>query len=434
MLQDTSLARCTSVGADLGAQRVARCCCIRSVLSRPRREPFARRTGQLRLRAAPGPLSTGKDLTIMNRLAQITRSTALGAFLAALAACNTEEPAPSAAPVLLERASQALLANDVFGSDTLFAAMTEAFEAAPTSTPLVYLGTGSGNGERCIRGAAPPDVCAATPPVQAIAPMSRALSSPLPGEVETRIAIDGIAIVANSSIVDPGLALSGVLTAFCGADGQGLDAETSCAAPDRLPGVKFRRDDASGTTEVFEQLAGCSAFCPDVQIVQETLDGPSIGGLLPDACEATDSATSCIGKLVAADTTALGYSGQSVLQVAGTRALSVDGVPFSPETLQALVSAPRSAYAFARFVFLNANLDNLIGSGSAQEEFHAWALTDEPQAFEAILTANDFIACSPEAPLGCQAAAPSDAGAPLAPDGGTPDTDAGQPSASDAGE
>jgi phosphate transport system substrate-binding protein len=309
--------------------------------------------------------------------------------------------------------------------------MTDAFEAAPTSTPLVYLGTGSSNGERCIRGQAPPDVCAATPPVQAIAPMSRPLNAPLAGEVETRIAIDGIAIVANASVIDPGLALSDVLTAFCGADGQGLDAETSCGAPDRLPGVKLRRDDASGTTEVFEQLSGCDAFCPDVQIVEESVDGPSIDGVLPAACEATDSATTCIGKLVAADASALGYSGQSVLEVAGIQALSVNGVAFTPETLQALVADPANAYAFARFVFLNASLDNLIGSGSAQEEFYEWALVDEPAAFEAILTANDFIACSPLAPLACAPAAAPDAGAPPPADGGA---DAGQaPATGDAG-
>jgi phosphate transport system substrate-binding protein len=362
----------------------------------------------------------------MNRIARLTRIVSLGTLSAGLGACNAEPRVGAAEPLLLGNAAQALLANDVFGSDTLFAAMTEAFAEAPTSTPLVYLGTGSGNGERCIRGQAPPDVCAATPPVQAIAPMSRGLSSPLAGEVENRIAIDGIAIVANVAAVDPGLALSDVLTAFCGADGQGLDAETSCAAPGRVPGAKFRRDDASGTTEVFEQLSGCAAFCPDVQIVEESVDGPSIGGVLPEACAATDSATSCIGKLVAADAAALGYSGQSVLDVAGTQALSVDGVPFTPETLQALVADPANAYAFARFVFLNANLDNLVGSGSAQEEFYQWALTDDPQTFEAILTGNDFIACSPLAPLACQPAAASDAGAPPALDGGADAGDAGR--------
>jgi phosphate transport system substrate-binding protein len=361
----------------------------------------------------------------MNRISKITCIVSVGA-LSGVGACSTDQQTPNAEPVLLGRAAQALLANDVFGSDTLFAAMTEAFAAAPTSTPLVYLGTGSGNGERCIRGQAPPDVCLATPPVQAIAPMSRGLNSPVAGEVENRIAIDGIAIVANVAAVDPGLALSDVLTAFCGADGQGLDAETSCGAANRLPGSKFRRDDASGTTEVFEQLSGCAAFCADVQIVEETVDGPSIAGLLPDACEATDSATSCIGKLVAADASALGYSGQSVLEVAGTQALSVNGVPFTPETLQALVADPANAYAFARFVFLNANLDNLVGTGSAQEEFYQWALTDDPQTFEAILTANDFIACSPAAPLACQPAEASDAGAPPAVDGGADAGDAGR--------
>lgn len=328
-----------------------------------------------------------------------------------LAACNTSNVAEdTSSPMQLGSASQALLGNDIFGSDTLFDAMTAAFAAAPTTTPLVYLGTGSGNGERCIRGQAPPDVCLADPPVQAIAPMSRALNTPLAGEVDLPIAIDGIAIVGNGAAVDPGLALSDVLTAFCGADGLGLDAEASCAAPNRLAGAKFRRDDSSGTTEVFEQLSGCSAFCADVQIVEESVAGPSIGGALPAGCEATDSATSCIGKLVAADATAIGYAGGSVLNVAGTQAFSVNGVPFTQETLQALVSDPANAYAFARFVFLNANLTNLVGSGSVQEEFFQWATVEDPAAFEAILVANDFIACSPTAPLACQLAPSSDAG------------------------
>jgi phosphate transport system substrate-binding protein len=255
-----------------------------------------------------------------------------------------------------------------------------------------------------MRGQAPPDVCAAEPPVQAIAPMSRALNSPRPGEVNVRIAVDGIAIVGNAGAVDPVLPLSGVLAAFCGADGQGLDSTTSCAAPDRLAGAKFRRDDTSGTTEVFEQLSGCASFCPDVQIVEESVAGPSIGGELPSACDATDTATSCIGKLVAADATAIGYAGRSVLNVPGTQAFPVNGIPFVDATLQALVSNPANAYPFARFVFLNANLNNLVGSGSAQEEFFQWATVDDPAAFESILVANDFIACSASAPLACQPA------------------------------
>jgi phosphate transport system substrate-binding protein len=334
-------------------------------------------------------------------------------LLVGLAACNSSTVTEdTVGPLELGRGSQALLGNDIFGSDTLFDAMTAAFAAAPTTTPLVYLGTGSGNGERCIRGQAPPDVCLADPPVQAIAPMSRALNTPLAGEIDIPIAIDGIAIVGNAAAADPGLALSDVLTAFCGADGLGLDADTSCAAPNRLAGAKFRRDDSSGTTEVFEQLSGCSAFCADVQIVDEAVTGPSIGGVLPGACEATDSATSCIGKLVAADATALGYAGGSVLNVAGTQAFSVNTVPFSQETLQALVADPANAYAFARFVFLNANLTNLVGSGSVQEEFFQWATSEDPAAFEAILVETDFIACSPAAPLACQPSVSSgDAGA-----------------------
>jgi phosphate transport system substrate-binding protein len=348
----------------------------------------------------------------MHRFNQVITTLSCAALLPGLAACNTTEDSGVAA-LQLGTTSQALLANDVFGSDTLFGAITAAFAAAPLSSPLVYRGTGSGNGERCIRGQAPPDVCAANPPVQAIAPMSRALNNPRPGEVNFRIAVDGIAIVGNAAASDPGFAVSGVLTAFCGADGLGLDTDTSCGAPGRLAGAKFRRDDTSGTTEVFRTLSACSSFCADVQIVNESVTGPSIGGELPSACDATDTATSCIGKLVAADATAAGYAGRSVLNVPGTQAFSVNAIPFADATLQALVSDPASAYPFARFVFLNANLTHLIGSGSVQEEFFQWATADDPQSFENILVANDFIACSASAPLGCLPAAP-DAGAPAA--------------------
>jgi phosphate transport system substrate-binding protein len=333
----------------------------------------------------------------MHRHNSMLSTLSCGALLLGLAACNTD----SADALELGATSQALLGNDIFGSDTLFGAMTAAFAVAPTSSPLVYLGTGSGNGERCIRGSAPPEACAANPPVQAIAPMSRALNNPRPGEANVRIAVDGIALVASATAVDPALAMSGVLTAFCGADGLGLDTDTSCAAPGRLAGAKFRRDDASGTTEVFKLLSACTTFCADVQLVEETVAGPSIGGALPTACDATDTATSCIGKLVAADATALGYAGRSVLNVAGTQAFSVNAIPFADATLQALVSDPPSAYPFARFIFLNANLTNLIGSASVQEEFFQWALTDDPATFESILVQSDFIACSPSAPLAC---------------------------------
>ena len=109
----------------------------------------------------------------MNRIARLTRVVSMGALLGGLGACSTDQRTTSPEPVLLGSTAQALLGNDIFGSDTLFAAMTDAFAEAPTSTPLVYLGTGSGNGERCIRGQAPPDVCLASPPVQAIARSAR---------------------------------------------------------------------------------------------------------------------------------------------------------------------------------------------------------------------------------------------------------------------
>src|SRR5690606_8818897 len=92
----------------------------------------------------------------MRRHHSFMRSILGCALLAGVTACNTGVTGPAGERLPLGSASQALLGSDIFGSDTLFDAMTAAFAAAPLSSPLVYRGTGSGNGERCLRGQAPP--------------------------------------------------------------------------------------------------------------------------------------------------------------------------------------------------------------------------------------------------------------------------------------
>jgi len=147
-----------------------------------------------------------------------------------------------------------------FGSDTLFDAITAAVAASPAAGSLTYLGTGSGNGEKCLRGQ--PVVysgvtyCNGTKD-QAIAPMSRNLNTCQAGEVSHRIALDAIGIWSASSQSISDLSLADVRNAFCGNDGSGsaaactvntwgaLSNGASSANPSATI-VKYRRDDASG--------------------------------------------------------------------------------------------------------------------------------------------------------------------------------------------
>ena len=78
----------------------------------------------------------------MHRFYQLISTISSAALLLGLAACNSNA---ERGDIQFGTTSQPLLSGDVFGSDTLFSAMSAAFAAAPLSSPLVYLGTGSGN-------------------------------------------------------------------------------------------------------------------------------------------------------------------------------------------------------------------------------------------------------------------------------------------------
>ncbi|WP_437744788.1 substrate-binding domain-containing protein [Sorangium sp. So ce1504] len=342
--------------------------------------------------------------------------------LAACAVGSTNEE-------LVGESQQALISGGFYGSDTLFNATTAAI-AASGVTGLTYYGTGSGKGEQCLEGtgAAPCNTKA-----QTIAPMSRDLQgscdSSGTGQKSNRIALDAVYIWAdkNADQTATGANLANVKGAFCG-DGDG-DA-TSCAGfntwgeftsgstnPSNAL-VMYRRDDISGTTEVFKALTGCTAFCANVQIVVDdpiagprlSTDTPGTSSLVPTPCAATDSATDCIGKLVGANVDAIGYAGGDAKVASGTyenKPLVINGVAPTEANIRKLITDPSNKYPLARFLYLNE------GNGTRdikEQDFLDWAFgvndINDAIAFEDILIANGFLACtattnSPRTPLNC---------------------------------
>ncbi|XYI00233.1 hypothetical protein ACMHYB_10985 [Sorangium sp. So ce1128] len=334
-----------------------------------------------------------------------------------------------------------------FGSDTLFDAFTAAITHSGI-TGLKYLGTGSGNGEKCLRGTAGgvtyagATYCNGTKG-QTIAPMSRNLNTCQPGEISHRIALDAIALYTKSTQAATNLASADVKGAFCG-DGTGSAA--SCALKDTWGEISsgssspasaiklYRRDDASGTTDTFKSLNSCTAFCSSVKIiVEDGLAGPRLStdpagttttpntssivtysGTPTTAkpCLKTDSATTCIGKLAGADINALAYAGLDATATGtfANKKLNIDTKAPTTANIRALITSPATAYKYARFLYLN---ENPTGPrATAEGNFLKWAFGLAPfssataQTFENDLIANGFIACTdpavlPHTPLAC---------------------------------
>ncbi|HWL89383.1 MAG TPA: substrate-binding domain-containing protein [Polyangiaceae bacterium] len=319
-----------------------------------------------------------------------------------------------------------------FGSDTLFDAITAAVAASPAAGSLTYLGTGSGNGEKCLRGQ-PVSFNGATfcngTQDQSIAPMSRNLNTCQAGEVSHRIALDAIGLWSASGQNISDLSLQDVRNAFCGTDGSGSAAactvktwgNLSNGASSTNPGntiVKYRRDDVSGTTDTFKTILtnnglACTAFCSDVQIVVDSSSGPKLStdgatSSLQPPCTSTDSATDCIGRLTAASSNVLAYAGLGATAKATPKALSVAGKTPTVPNIRALITAPSTAYAFARFLFINENTTSV--RSSAETKFFDWAFAKAPfgtaatsLTFETKLTNAGFIACTEPAVSGHKA-------------------------------
>ncbi|WP_437578851.1 PstS family phosphate ABC transporter substrate-binding protein [Sorangium sp. So ce887] len=334
--------------------------------------------------------------------------------LAACAVSSTDEE-------VLGESQEALIGlnGGFYGSDTLFNAITDALNRSIPSLPITYLGTGTGRGEQCLEGtgSAPCNTKA-----QTIAPMSRDLNGTCDsGQKSNRVALDAVYIWSDklADQTATGATTASVKGAFCG-DGDG-DA-TSCAAFDTWgeftsgstsPSnslVVYRRDDLSGTTDIFKALTGCTVFCSNVQIVVDdeiagprlSTDTPGTSSLVPVPCAATDSATDCIGKLVGANVNAIGYAGGDAKVASGSyenKYLRVNSIEPSVTNIRKLITDPSNAYPYSRFLYLNE------GNGTrdaAEQDFLDWIIANKLN-FEDALTDAGFISCTGSSltPLAC---------------------------------
>ncbi|AUX29790.1 uncharacterized protein SOCE836_018830 [Sorangium cellulosum] len=355
----------------------------------------------------------------MNKMGKLVLS-ALSVVSFAACAVNSTDQAE-----VVGESEQALVntlttTNGFFGSDTLRNVITQA--VLESGANLTYLGTGSGNGENCLRGSAPsPGVayegvnyCNGTVE-QTIAPMSRPLKNPQECEAQHAVGKDAIALWTKSTQTADDLAHDDVADAFCGTHLNGSGKRDGTVCPVDLwseispggstnpshPIVLVRRDDASGTTEVFKEKNNCSAFCSNVKVVED--GGPGIGcrytddapgtssitgagmpGPGPWLALVTDSVTDCIGKIAASNADVLAYAGLDADE-SGNKALEIDGVEPEAETIR------DGSYYYSRCLFINEG----CGDRDPEESvFMDWVFNTDSVRFEEVLEDHEFFACT----------------------------------------
>lgn len=353
----------------------------------------------------------------MNKMGKLVLSAISVLGFAACAVSSTDEA------VVVGESQEALTGptgTGFFGSDTLFSAMTDAVGRSGV-TGLVYLGTGTGNGEKCLRGTGPVNgsYCNGTKD-QTMAPMSRDLNGCQSGEKSNRVAKDAVALwtkstqgASNVTTVTPvpmslpSLPVDKVKGAFCG-DGTGSAAtcaltntwgEFAVSSSNPSNALKlYRRDDTSGTTDAFKSFTGCSTFCAGVKVVVDDLTaGPRlstdaagtsslVGAGKP--CASTDSVTQCLGKVAASDVDVVAYAGLDA-DAPGAKKLTVDGVAATTANVRS------GSYKYSRYLYLNE------GNGTraqAEQDFLDWAFgVNDPLdalSFEDALTDAGFVACT----------------------------------------
>lgn len=298
--------------------------------------------------------------------------------------------------------------NEFYGSDTLKEAVIAA--NVQSGAGLTIEGKGSGVGEGCLRNGSG-TYCIGRQ--QTLAPMSRDFKAGTcaggsassgaccPGESSNVIALDAVNAFVSSATYSalPGNSIStaNLKKVFCG-DGTG--SATTCVSDWSALGrstagtiVKYRRDDLSGTTDTFKSLVGCTTFCADVVVINdESASNPS-------PCASTDSATTCIGKLAANNSNAIGYAGDSARRT-GNAALNVNGIaPTAANVRKLIASNTTGVYPLARKLFLNENVN--YAKSSEEQALYDWVYSTNTQDFENILAQQGFITCSTISPLDC---------------------------------
>ncbi|MBJ6760159.1 substrate-binding domain-containing protein [Myxococcaceae bacterium JPH2] len=316
-------------------------------------------------------------------------------------ACGPEAEAP------VERtgsAAQSLGPNkEFYGSDTL----KEAFVRANNDSlaGLSIEGKGSGVGEGCLRNGSG-TYCNGRQ--QVLAPMSRDLKAGTcsgggastgaccPGESSNVIGLDAVNAFVKSTNGLSNITSANLKKLYCG-DGSGSAATcvNDWSGVGRATGgaiTKYRRDDLSGTTDTFKSLLGCTTFCAGVTVIaDESASNPS-------PCTASDSATTCIGKLTENNANAVGYAGDSAKR-AGNVALTVDSIAPTAANVRKLLSGASGVYPLSRRLFLNENKN--FTKTTEENRLYRWIYVTNTQDFENILVDQGFISCSDVSPLDC---------------------------------
>jgi phosphate transport system substrate-binding protein len=298
--------------------------------------------------------------------------------------------------------------NEFYGSDTLKEVLVAA--NVQSGAGLTIEGKGSGVGEGCVRNGSSP-YCIGRQ--QTLAPMSRDFKAGTcaggtasggaccPGESSNVVALDAVnAFVRSttySALPSNSISTADLKKVFCG-DGTGSAATcvsnwSALGRPTAGTIAKYRRDDLSGTTDTFKSLVGCTTFCADVAVVlDESASNPA-------ACSVTDSATTCIGKLTASNTNAIGYAGDSAKRT-GNAALKVNGIASTPANVRKLLASnPAGVYPLSRKLFLNENVN--YTKTAPEQALYDWVYSTNTQDFENLLVEQGFIACSDVSPLDC---------------------------------
>jgi phosphate transport system substrate-binding protein len=296
----------------------------------------------------------------------------------------------------------------------------------------------------------------ATAPYQVLAPMSRDLKASqgdagaciggkvpdtngcCTGERSNVIALDGVDVWVKGSNPSSNISLADLKKLFCGnADSDGGIYPTGCITSFGDGGIEFKlgdaggsstgvayelyvRNDSSGTTDAFQTLVGCKnskaptepfVYCPGIAqvtdstssttfptIVRFDKNGKAQAAVNATACAKGNDATVCIGKLVEADNTSIGYAGGSALDGTNNMAISVNGIAPTVANIRLLLTGGTGVYPLARKLFLNENIKYTADTQEAK--YYNWIYgqpnankANNKQAFETVLTGQDFVSC-----------------------------------------
>ncbi len=211
------------------------------------------------------------------------------------------------------------------GSDTLAGVMTDAIIASGLSDRIVYVGGGSGVGEKAIVNSE-----------QALAPMSREIKPEALAQIQAKgqtvtghvIALDGLAIFVNSQNSLARLSIATITDIFnCKTTRWEQVANSGRAGAIAV----YRRNDQSGTTDAFKHFTGIKTFGECVKMVAETND---------------------IAEKTSHDENAIGYAGMGALSEGKNRYVPIAKDDASPAVLPTTATVRDFSYPMARRLYV----------------------------------------------------------------------------------